>query len=207
MVERRRVRWVVVAAASALVFAGCGTNDFTYVNNSAEGTFFKVPTSWKLYRVTPEQVTDRPAAPQGQSPWHVVFDSSGEPAVDHADEERPAEPVGEALIFEISGEQGDQLSPADLRAAFLGQDPLGAEGAEVEVVDFEQLSTDSGLRGSRVVFNAQTAEGDWVTTDHSSLINAAGTRVYVFEVKADSQAFKADAAQISQIVDSWQVKL
>jgi hypothetical protein len=206
MDSRRAVRWVTVAAAVLLV-AGCGAADYKYVNNASEGTFFKVPAGWKLFRVVPEDVTDRPEAPQGQSPWHVVFDSAGQPTMDHADEERPELPVGQAMIFEIDGEQGDRLSPADLRSAFLGEDPLDASGSDVEVVDFEQITTDSGLRGSRVVFNQQTADGDWVTTDHSSLINAAGTKVYVFEVKADSQAFKADADQIKLIVDSWQVKL
>ncbi len=202
-----RLRRTVVLVVATVVLAACGANDYRYVNNSSEGAFFKVPSDWQLYRVKPEDVADRIAAPQGAGPWHVVFDSAGTPAVEHADEERPDAPVGQALIFEIDGTDGDQLSPADLRAAFLGTDPLQADGADVEVVDFQQLTTTSGLRSSRVVFNQQTADGEWVTTDHSSYINAAGTKVYVFEVKADAAAFKADADQIRQIVDSWQVKL
>jgi hypothetical protein len=206
MVDRRHRGWAL-GIVLVVLLAACGSNDYRYVNNSSEGTFFKVPSDWKLYRVKPEDVSDRPAAPQGASPWHVVFDSSGAPAVEHADEERPDVPVGQALIFEIAADQGDQLSPADLRVAFLGDDPLDSTASDVEVVSFEPLTTKSGLRGSHVVFNHQTTDGQWVTTDHSSLINAAGTKVYVFEVKADSKAFKADAEQIQQIVDSWQVKL
>jgi hypothetical protein len=206
MVVARLRRTVVLLVATAAL-AACGANDYRYVNNSSEGAFFKVPSDWKLYRVKPEEVTDRLTTPRSASPWHVVFDSAGSPAVEHADEVRPEAPVGQALIFEIDGADGDQLSPADLRAAFLGTDPVQAASSDVEVVDFQQLTTKSGLRGSRVVFNQQTADGQWVTTDHSSYINAAGTKVYVFEVKGDAAAFKADADQIRQIVDSWQVKL
>ena len=39
------------------------------------------------------------------------------------------------------------------------------------------------------------------------MVNAQGTKVYVFEVKADSAAFKDARTKINQIVDSWQVRL
>jgi hypothetical protein len=206
---RRGLGAVAVALgviAVALLLAGCGTNDYRYVDNSKEGAYFKVPSGWELYRVKAQETTDRLAAPQTSGPWHVVFDSAKQPDVAHAEDVRPEAPVGQAFIFEIQADQGDQLSPADLRGAFLGEDPVSSTSSDVEVVNFTPLSYKSGIHGSRVLFNRNVGNNEWVTTDHTTLINAEGTKVYVFEVKADAKAFKADAKMIQQIVDSWQVK-
>ena len=46
----------------------------------------------------------------------------------------------------------------------------------------------------------------WTTYDQSSLIDVAGRKVYFFEVKCESSCFKAQRDQISQIVNSWQVR-
>lgn len=201
---RARPALIAGIAVVALV-AGCGTNEFRYVNNASSDAYFKVPDDWEIFRIQAEEVTDRLAPEQGAGPWHVVFDSAAEPDADHADAERPTDAVGQALIIEIGPEQGDRLSPADLREAFIGVDPLNVDDDTIEVIDAELLERD-GLRGSRVLFNQQTTDGEWVTIDHSSLINAAGTKVYVFEVKADAAAFKADRDQLAQIVDSFQVR-
>src|SRR5215211_2391755 len=86
--------------AAVFAIGACGSNDYRYVNNSSEGTFFKIPSDWRIYRIKAEEVTDRPSPAERQGPWHVVFDSSAKPDAAHADEARPQEPVGQALIFE-----------------------------------------------------------------------------------------------------------
>jgi|GEM_PF-3929703 hypothetical protein len=196
---------LLAGVAAAVLAAGCGTNDYRYVNNASADAYFKVPNDWEIFRIQAEEVTDRLAPEQGTGPWHVVFDSAADPAADHADAERPTDAVGQALIIDIGPEQGDRLSPADLREAFIGVDPLNVDDDTIEVIDAELLEQ-GGLRGSRVLFNQQTNDGEWVTIDHSSLINAAGTKVYLFEVKADAVAFKADKDRLAQIVDSFEVR-
>ena len=204
----RRTAVVGVALAGALVVGACGSNNYRYINNAQEKTFFRVPSDWELYRVRQDAATDRPSPDTTSAgPWHVVFDSSKAPNVSHADEDDPAAPVGRALVINVDASTGDQLSPAELRTRLFGADPLQDTTGSIEVIDFKPLSMANGLRGSRVVFNRQLADGNWVTTDNSSLVNAAGTKVYVFEVKANSKAFKDDRTQINQIVDSWQVRL
>jgi hypothetical protein len=194
--------------AALLALAACGSNDYRYVNNSEEGTFFRVPADWELFRIREDAPDDRPApAIESPEPWHVVFDSATDPAADHANEEDPAFPVGRALVIAVDPTTGDALSPAELRSRLLGADPLQDTSGDIEVIDFETLTTEAGLRGSRVVFNRRLADGSWVTTDNSSMVNAQGTKVYVFEVKADSAAFKDARTKINQIVDSWQVRL
>lgn len=197
---------LVAGAVSALVFlAACGGSEYRYVTNTEEGTYFRVPAEWELFRVRAEEPIDRIAAPAGEAPWRVVFDSAEQPALEHIDENSPVAPVGQSLVIPIDLQQGDQLSAADLRQALIGLDPLqGGDG--VEVVDFQQLLTDSGLRGTRVLFNRQLGDGSWVTVDHSSLMNAEGTKVYVFEVRCEATCFKEQRQALAQIVDSWGIK-
>ena len=56
------------------------------------------------------------------------------------------------------------------------------------------------------MFNREVHDGVWTTYDQSSLIDVAGRKVYFFEVKCEASCFKAQRDQISQIVDSWQVR-
>jgi hypothetical protein len=204
----RKAGVVALALGAAVALGACGSNDYRYVNNSQEGTFFRLPSDWEIFRVREEAPTDRPSAEStGAGPWHVVFDSATDPDVTHANEELPASPVGRALVIDVDAATGDALSPAELRTRLFGTDPMQDDSGAVEVIDFEPLSLDGGLRGSRVVFNRQLDDGSWVTTDNSSLVNGNGSKVYVFEVKAASEAFKDERTKINQIVDSWQVKL
>jgi hypothetical protein len=206
------LRWLAGAAAVVAVGVGasaCGTNEYRYVSNSSEGAFFKVPSGWELFRIRQEAPTDRPApATAGEGPWHVVFDSAPEPDETHAEESAPTHPVGQALILPLSASQGDTLSTKQLRSVLFGTDPLDAADqgtGDVEIVDFEQITTGSGLRGSRVVFNYRVDDG-WATADQTTLLDDKASRAYVFEVRCESECFQEHRDQITQIVRSWQVR-
>jgi hypothetical protein len=205
----RRRAGAAAAVVLGVAVAACGTNDYRYVSNSSEGAFFKVPRSWELFRVRQEAPTDRPApATSGEGPWHVVFDSAPDADEAHMDESAPEHPVGQALIIPLTASQGDGLSTKQLRGVLFGTDPLDAADqgtGDVEIVDFEQITTGAGLRGSRVVFNYQV-DGSWATADQTTLLDDKASRAYVFEVRCESTCFDEHREEISRIVQSWQVR-
>jgi hypothetical protein len=212
MAEARRRRAVLLLLAGALGFAAVGcASDYRYVNNTQEKAFFRLPADVEVFRVRTEEPTDRPV-PLDLSPtepWVVVFDAAEEPSIDHAGLAAPTDPVGRAVIFSVGFETGEQLSVKAARSQLAGgEDPLdladSGEG-QVEIVSFEAINEGS-LVGSRVVYSVQVDETTWATRDQTSLIDIAGQKVYFFEVKCESSCFKANRDQISQIVNSWQVR-
>ena len=210
-VVRRRTALLLVAGVLSVGAVACSA-DYTYVNNSAENTFFRVPADVKVFRIRTEQPTDRPAPIQTSTndTWNVVFDAASEPSPDHSDEAAPADVVGSATIIPVDYDVSEGLSVAQVRAVLAGgTDPLTAEETSgvgaIEIVSFETLN-ENGVPGSRVVFNKQVADGVWTTYDQTSLVDVVGRKVYFFEVKCESTCFKDERDQISQIVDSWQVR-
>src|SRR3954451_17083820 len=103
MLGRRRGGWVIGVLVGAVLLAACG-NDFQFVNNSAEGNFFKVPNGWQIYPLTEQDTEGRPPKlpVETQRIWHVAFDAAKQPDQGHLQVDRPIEPVGEAQIYALS---------------------------------------------------------------------------------------------------------
>jgi hypothetical protein len=209
----RRSRRVLLGAVLAVVGVGATAcaSDYRYVNNSQEKTFFRLPADVEVFRVRTEEPTDRPV-PMDLSPndpWVVVFDAAEDPSLDNAALDAPGDIVGRAAIYPVGFSTGEQLSVKAVRTQLAGgQDPVElAEAGEsgIEIVSFESIN-ESGLSGSRVVYSIQIDESTWTTLDQTSLLDVAGQKVYFFEVKCESSCFKENRDQISQIVDSWQVR-
>src|SRR4051794_15822971 len=87
------IRRTLAVAAIAIVAAGiaaCGAPDYTYVKNSAERTYFRVPASWHpvdqagLDYMTrtdnPDSVADQV---RKQLTWMVAYDAADRPTAAH----------------------------------------------------------------------------------------------------------------------------
>jgi hypothetical protein len=200
----------IALGGAAVVLASCGA-DYQYVNNSQERAFFRLPNDVEVFRVRTEEPTDRliPIDLSTTDPWNVVFDAAEDPTPDHLAQDAPTSIVGQASIIPVGLDVAENLSVKQVRTVLAGgTDPIEAfESGEagIEVVTFESLS-ENGLTGSRVVFNREVADGVWTTYDQTSFIDVANRKVYLFEVKCEASCFKDQRKEISQIVDSWQVR-
>jgi hypothetical protein len=211
---RRFPRSVAAAAALAvagLVAAGC-SSPYRYVNNAPEKTFFRLPNSVRVFRIK-RDTSNRPTPTNlgTTSPWQVVFDGSPQPTIDHLSDPAPKALVGQAAVIPVSFDVGEQLSVKQARTELAGgdTDPVDAISQgdpSYELVSFTSLSEKDGLTGSHIVYNRMVANGVWTTFDQTSLIDIGARKVYFFEVRCEASCFKAKRDQISQIVDSWQVR-
>lgn len=215
--RRRAAGWqLVVGGAVALAaLAGCGEKKYTYVANSADSTFMRVPNAWKVFEVKPEgEATTLP------SPWQRAFDAAPKPTLDHFAEPAPADVAGRLTVFYIDAQTSDGLSSAAVRRAVspLQADPLelGTETATVEgkVLDYRIEARDGGLKGSRIVYSFTTEKGK-VTYDQTTLVDPkvypnpltgrAMFKVYALSVHCESSCYEKNQTAISDIVNSWQV--
>ncbi len=213
---RSRRRGVALALTGVLGLAACGSSKYTYVANTTDKTFMRVPKEWKVLEVpgaTEKGATTPP-------PWQRVFDGSAEPALTHIDQDSPAEPAGRLTVFYVSASTADTLSPEDLRAAVspLKADPLtlsdSSSKTNGEVKDFKIDTRDGGLKGSHVVYEIESGSG-MVTFDQTTLLDpqqypnpltgAGMFKVYVLSVHCNSECYEKNKVKIADVVNSWTV--
>jgi hypothetical protein len=212
MVARRRGAAVLGVLALAGVVASCG-NDFQIVNNSAEGAFFKVPNSWKVYPLTEQDAEGRaPKLPvDTQRIWHIAFDAAEQPDQAHLQLDAPPDPVGDVQIYALSSSDNDQVSQSSLRRImFNGVDPVLQDPgtpAQWEVVSYAPLDASHGIIGSRTVINIPNPEqpNAWVTYDGSELFDPTLGRAYLLLLRCEAQCYVSERKSIDEIATSWKV--
>jgi|SRR5215213_5218410 len=213
MVGRRRGGCILGALVLAGVLASCGGNEYRFVNNSAEGAFFKVPNSWKVFPLTEQDGEGRvPKLPvDTERIWHMAFDAADDPDQAHLDLDRPTDLVGDVQIYALSSSDNDQVSQSSLRRImFGGVDPILQDPgtpAEWEVVSYAPIDASDGIIGSRTVINVPSTEDPnaWVTLDGSELFDPTLGRAYLLLMRCESQCYVNERKSIDEIATSWKV--
>lgn len=214
--SRRRRTATALAAAGVTLLAACGSGKYTYVSNTADQTFMRVPKAWKVFEVPgSDKATATP------SPWQRVFDGSTTPKLENAELDVPTEPIGRLSVYYVNASTADTMSPEDLRAAVspLQADPLtlGEEGATAtgQVVAFDIEGRKGGLKGSHVVYEIEGTSSSKVTFDQTTLLDpkqymnpatgAAMFKVYVLSIHCSSECYEKNKTKIADVVNSWTV--
>ena len=219
---RDHTRWaaaarrLAVAGAAAAALAACGGGRYTYVANSADRTFVRVPKEWAVLEV-PAAATKSATTPE---PWQRAFDASPEPALTNVEQDSPTQVAGRLTVFYVNATTADGLSAEDLRAAVspmqadpltLGQDGTTQKGT---VKGFKSDVRAGGLKGSHVVYEIEGSSG-LVTFDQTSLMDpkpyanpltgASMFKVYVLSIHCNSACYEENKVKIADVVNSWTV--
>jgi hypothetical protein len=208
-------RWgarLLGALALVGLLAGCFSNKYSYVNNSAEGTFFKVPSGWTIYRLTEKEKEGRPEAlPSSvETIWHVAFDASADPDQAHLQDVPPVDLVGEVQILALSASANDQVSATVLRQNLFGVDPILQDPglpAKWEVVSYAPIQAANGVVGSRSVINVpvEGEPGKYITLDGSELLDPSTGRAYLLLMRCESQCYLSNQKSADEVATSWKV--
>ena len=114
--------------------------------------------------------------------------------------------------LEADGAAGPQTDPL---AAYEPEDPLQLEvdmaqmenpPLALQVLDYEEIANDDGVRGSHITLNYSLRDGPFQTIDHIALLNADTTRLYRLLVLCSADCYLEYEEEINDIVDSWTVE-
>jgi len=215
MAERRgraglRAWWLALPLALAAVVEACGTSGYTYVKNSTTHTYFKIPSSWKLFHqdeildsqpgLSPQQ-RDRSRKAQ----WLVAFDAAHQPSLTHVLEQSSKQPVGFAQVRALTADEHQNYSLAALRNEVIPLDQLSQTPDAVDPISEKEL-VQGGLRGSRLVNNVRGTDGSFVTFDQTALLDKRTKLIYLLVVTCDADCYVKNQKTINSVVDSWTVK-
>jgi hypothetical protein len=221
---KRAIHIGAAALAVAVVIAGgtaCGAPEFTYVKNSSQKTYFKVPYAWHATGTKSlDDLLSNTNADSAQSQlreqswWSVAFDAAADPASEHLVTNGPTdEPIVYARIAPLSETQQNAVSLDMLRNAFL---PVTAEAREAaastlqltgfELVHDEVLTPSGGLHGVRVVYDYELANGVLHTFDQTALVNNDGSKFYLLIIRCSTSCYRARSSELDTIAKSFTVR-
>lgn len=215
--RRRASIWGGVLAAIALL-SGCAGPQYTYVTNSADHTYLKVPNTWRPIdqkAIDDALGLDTSVKDSQRGLWLEGYDADASPSPDHlfgAQATAPATLVGvQAVPASARGSYSlDKLrdlfypvSPAGQQQA--AADPTSAVG-DISVVSDEVLTPGNGVRGVHTVFRYRVANGPMQVMDQTLYLNDDASKLYLFFVRCSTECYQQRQKEITSVVSSFTVR-
>jgi hypothetical protein len=207
---RARTVLVGLAACAALGLTACSDSGYEYVSNGEAGLYFRVPDGWSVLEVDDAE-TGVPEPAGAVDSWLRLLDRSPRPGVENFNAPLPLYPVGVASVEQIQSlDARDQLDYATLRAMATNgiDDPLelaSTADSGVQLISINDITTDEGLRGERVVFTMDQDDGSQLTVDQTAMVDPQTTEVYRLLLKCEAHCYESNRDEIDDIADSWTI--
>jgi hypothetical protein len=191
---------------------GCGAPQYTYVANSSQSTYFKVPHGWHQIGVSALQKVEAEVQyPAGA--WQVAYEAGGSPnagdflgfGADH--------PFVFAEIGTLTRAGSQDLSYNVLRDIFLPvtstarqNEPAGYPLTGFKQIRDQNLTPGRGVHGVRETFEYTLNGGPTDTFDEIALTNAEDTVVYFMVLHCTTSCYSSDQTQINDVMSSFTIR-
>jgi hypothetical protein len=194
-----------------LLVTGCVAPQYTYVTDSADSAYFKVPPSWGQVNQNTLQNAEGQASQEGTYLWSRAYDDTAKPSINNVFSSSD-HPVAYASVLGLSAAQRSDVSFNSMRDLLL---PVTSTARSAAAANHAQLSgfvsladqvvTDSHHdRGIREIFDydlGTTLE----TFDLTVLTNSTTTKLYFLLVHCSAKCFADDYKQIATVAGSFAV--
>ena len=194
-----------------LLATGCVAPQYTYVTDSADSAYFKVPPSWRQVNQNTLQAAEGPSSQQGAYLWSRAYDDSLKPSINNVFS-TAAHPVAYASVLQLTSAERNDVSFNSMRDLLL---PVTATARKAAAANHETLSGFASLadevitdkhdnRGIREIFDYNlgvTPE----TFDLTVLTNSATTKLYFLLVHCSAPCFASNYNQIATVMGSFTV--
>jgi hypothetical protein len=196
-----------------VTLTGCGAPQYTYVANSDESTYFKVPHGWHKIDASALQRTEQQLGVPVAG-WQVAYEAGAKPTASDFLDFGASQPFVFAEIGTLTSTASQELSYDSLRDFFL---PVTSttrqnEPANFPLTDFKQIRDENlapglGVHGVRETFD-YTLEGGGPTDtfDEIALTNAEQTVVYFLMLHCTTSCYNTDQNEINDVMASFTVR-
>jgi hypothetical protein len=203
---------LLVGILMTVGLSACGAPAYTYVADSAAGTYYKVPVQW--HQISQQDLNAEIAATGGSSDgvWSTAFDANSQPSAYDAESVDLAEPYVFAQVGELSSTESSELSYDAMRDIWLPVTSTGRQDASSDGftgTDFTSLrdqtiTAGQGVHGVRETYQ-YTFDGVTDTFDEVVLTNADQTILYTLEVHCTEKCYAQNESSINTIMSSFTV--
>lgn len=207
--------------AAVVLTTGCAAPEYTYVKNSDQKTYFKIPHEW--HQIETDDLDDYLTGANPDSAasvirqqrwWSVAYDADADPSPGHLTTSLVTdEPVVYARVAQLTEPQQNAVSLDGLRDLFL---PVTADAREAaastgqltgfELLKDEVLTPDDGTHGVRVVYDYDLGQGVLHTFDLTALVNNTGDKLYLLFIRCTTSCYRERADELDTIATSFTVR-
>jgi hypothetical protein len=216
--RRRAALWCGGLLTVLMVLAGCAAPEYTYVTNSTDRTYLKIPTTWRP--IDPKAIDaalglDTTVKDSERGLWLVGYDADASPSPDHlfgATATAPATLVG---VQDVPTTARGSYSLDKLRDLFYPVSPASQQQAaadptsavsDISVMSDEVLTPGKGVRGVHTVFSYRVAGGPPQVMDQTLYLNDDASKLYLFFVRCSTECYQQRQKEITSVVSSFTVK-
>jgi hypothetical protein len=200
------------AVLLGVTVTGCGAPQYTYVANSSESTYFKVPNGWhKIDGSALEKAYEEVYGSAGAG-WQVAYQAGANPSAENFLGFGSNQPFVFAEVGTLTSAGSQELSYDALKDFFLPvtSTARGQEGSNFPLTDFkqlrdEQLTPGLGVHGVRETFD-YTLAGQTDTFDEIALTNADQNTVYFLVLHCTTSCYSNDQTQINDVMSSFTIR-
>jgi hypothetical protein len=202
----------------ATLLSGCAPPQYSYVTDSSDLTYFKVPHYWK--QLTPaalctavEQYYQADSCP---SRWTVAYDAGQESSPSDFESLSISEPFVYASVVPNTqtSQTSTPLTNEQLEDSFL---PVSSSARTAEtkegfpLTDFKLLAGSTvtisgGFHGVREVFDYTEPNGPTDTFDEVILTNSGSTEIYLLTLHCTTSCYQQNQTAIDAVMSSFTVR-
>ena len=193
---------------------GCGAPQYTYVANSNESTYFKVPHGWHKIDGSALQKAMEQVFGSAGAGWQVAYEAGGTPTAGDFLGFTPSHPFVFAEVGNLTSAGSQELSYDSLRDFFLPVTttarqnvPSGFPLTNFKQIRDQNLTPGLGVHGVRETFD-YTLEGGGPTDtfDEIALTNADQTVVYFIVLHCTEACYNTDQTAINDVMSSFTIR-
>jgi hypothetical protein len=218
--RRARLRVVglgLLLAVTALL-AACGGPAYTYVTNSEDRTYLRIPNTWQPIdqRELGEAIGLDPTVDANQQGfWLAGYDADAAPSTDHLLGPHSAAPAMFIGVQDVPPTLRGQVSLDVLRDFFRPVSDMGRQRASANpfspysgfvLISDEVLTPGDGLRGVHSVYQYRIQGGPAQVFDQTLYVNDDASKLFMLYVRCSSQCYEARQQEITSVVSSFTVR-
>jgi len=214
------MRWRNPAVAGLLVvgsvlLAGCGAPAYTYVKNSADHMYVKIPASW--HSIDQDDLDhaiglDPAESAKSRGLWLQAYDAADTPSPLHLFGSSATEPAALVSVQQVPETSRGGLSLDGLRDLFFPVSPNARQqNQNPQLTGFGLMADDvltpgDGLRGVHTVFRYTLGGGPPQMMDQTAYLNDDASKVYVLLVRCSTTCYKDRHDEIDNVVSSFTIR-
>ena len=187
--------------------AGCSTSA-TYVTSTAQQMYFKLPSSWKIYKEA--TLTKLGLLGDSPPPFFVLATAESQARAVKAfnDAFTPtASPWAVAEVRPLDSQEQEQLSLGSLSDVIVPVDTISSEGGSVQALLQPQLLVFGALHGTRVAYSVQDQRsGAYIDFEQAAVVNSPTDKLWVIAAGCSDTCFETHKPVINRIMESWTVR-
>ena len=194
-----------------VTLSGCAAPQFTYVANSGQSTYFKVPNAW--HKISDSSLASQLKTPTGAAGWMIAYEGGVKPTASDFLSFGAAHPFVFADVGPLTATASNQMSYDNLRDFLFPVTSTARQTATSQgypLTDFKQIRDQTlmlgqGVHGVRETYE-YTYHGITDTFDQVALTNADQTVFYLLLLHCTSSCYSSDQSEINDVMSSFTIR-